>query len=664
MSDPASRKKRPANQAVAAYRDALLRAAPADELARLAALLDPEVVAWLDLFQTSRREAIRPDPAFVRRLDQIIAAAPGPQPAQSMVGTLTPLRLIRSHTANGRRTQMTTQTAIPARPLAPWHVAWPQSAARMAAAVLLLALLVGSAWTALYPLRLWDNEGLPLFATLGTPTAESQPTDERVLLNLTLSDFPPYLSEGGMFVMRYPAGGSSREHTTETTEVLYVAIGPMQATVEEALEPVRVIPPHEPGTQPLAAELGAGEQATLETGTTLVAPPGTVIDLVNEGSAPTAVLDLLWASTTLSTEDGGATRERAIGWMSQDLVLPVSFLLRQVTLDAGEALPPSASRDAGQSVAAVDAERVADVTGGANGAATNEGDEPLEAYVLTVFNDAAASPLITPEQDSPAPEATPSPGALVDFTLTDIEPFTAEGGMAITDYPAGGSSRELAGRGSPEIFYVAAGPMTMNVEEAPQPIRVISQQGTASPTSEQALDQGAEITLETGTLVYLPEKAIVNLLNPGPEPTTMIDLLWATESYSTEAGNALWFRVSSPHTQDIVSPTRITLRQATIAANEPIAGPSTDTVAIAAAAVDKARRAILPSTRDDGYHNNTGESLAVYVLTVESGSESSTPAAAIETPTAGMLEFLWDANGDPDPMVNPYGFGVDPQGNV
>ena len=37
---------------------------------------------------------------------------------------------------------------------------------------------------------------------------------------------------------------------------------------------------------------------------------------------------------------------------------------------------------------------------------------------------------------------------------------------------------------------------------------------------------------------------------------------------------------------------------------------------------------------------------------------------AATPPAAGELEFLWESTGGPDPMVHPYGVGIDPQGNV
>jgi DNA-binding beta-propeller fold protein YncE len=47
----------------------------------------------------------------------------------------------------------------------------PRMMSRVAAAMLVIALLAGSAFAALYPLRQHDGDGLPLFAPVGTPAA-------------------------------------------------------------------------------------------------------------------------------------------------------------------------------------------------------------------------------------------------------------------------------------------------------------------------------------------------------------------------------------------------------------------------------------------------------------------------------------------------------------
>jgi DNA-binding beta-propeller fold protein YncE len=134
---PTPRRSTPA--AIAAYRDALLRNAPADELRRLAAPLDPQTVAWLDRFRAAQRERIQPDPAFVRRLDRVIATAPGPKTARLDSGSFAPLRLSRRHAANGR---VPTAAQSPARVL-PWLDPRLAVGFLATAALLVLALVAG-----------------------------------------------------------------------------------------------------------------------------------------------------------------------------------------------------------------------------------------------------------------------------------------------------------------------------------------------------------------------------------------------------------------------------------------------------------------------------------------------------------------------------------------
>ena len=75
---------------ISAYRNALLRNAPRPELAHLAASLDPDVVAWLELMREGQR-VMAPDPGFVARLATHLEAAPGPaadpQPAPPQAPT-------------------------------------------------------------------------------------------------------------------------------------------------------------------------------------------------------------------------------------------------------------------------------------------------------------------------------------------------------------------------------------------------------------------------------------------------------------------------------------------------------------------------------------------------------------------------------------------------
>ncbi len=71
----------PPAETISLYRDALLRDAPPEELVHLGRSLDPEEIAWLELFRAAQREPVPLDPAFVARLDRVVVAAPGPPPA-------------------------------------------------------------------------------------------------------------------------------------------------------------------------------------------------------------------------------------------------------------------------------------------------------------------------------------------------------------------------------------------------------------------------------------------------------------------------------------------------------------------------------------------------------------------------------------------------------
>jgi DNA-binding beta-propeller fold protein YncE len=405
---------RPSAAAISAYRDALLRDASPEELGRLATSLDPQIVALLDLFRTAQREPARPDAAFVARLDRLIAAAPGPEDARSS-HAFTPFRLRRSHAVNGRRPPGTLATST-ARPL----LAPRQILQQWATAALLVLLVAASLFAFLVPLRGRVNLGLPLIVR------ESAETADTVLLDLTLSNIPPYRAEGGMAVTTYPPGGSSQELAANSTEVLYIAAGPMTVRVVEAPQPVRVIAPRAAAGEVPDQMLAAGDELDLATGVTLVASPETIIDLINEGSAPAVMLDLLWSTPSYSTEDGGAVWERARGGKRQELVLPVSIILRRVTLDAGETIPAPASADVSQAAATVDEERRLDLVLSPDLEFANAGDEPLDVYVLTVTNNAVAA--------TPATPAVPVAGGQLEFLWESnggTEPIASAYGVGI-----------------------------------------------------------------------------------------------------------------------------------------------------------------------------------------------------------------------------------------
>jgi sugar lactone lactonase YvrE len=138
----------PPATAISAYRDALLHDASAEELVQLAASLHPEEIAWLDVFRAAQREPVALDPAFVARIDRVVAAAPGPGSSRDIHESRGPLRLKHPHAITVRRPPGALSTLPPDRLWRDPRQALPQ----LATAALLIVLLVAGLF-AVGPLR-------------------------------------------------------------------------------------------------------------------------------------------------------------------------------------------------------------------------------------------------------------------------------------------------------------------------------------------------------------------------------------------------------------------------------------------------------------------------------------------------------------------------------
>src|SRR5215217_288090 len=153
---------RPPAETISLYRDALLRDAAPEELVHLGRLLEPEEIAWLELFRAAQREPVPLDPAFVARLDRVLAAAPGPRPAAPDSSTQGRFRLTRSHAVHVPRPERATPVLPPARSA----LALRQLVPQLATAALLLVLLLAGLYT-VGPLRPRPSE--PMLGALEGP---------------------------------------------------------------------------------------------------------------------------------------------------------------------------------------------------------------------------------------------------------------------------------------------------------------------------------------------------------------------------------------------------------------------------------------------------------------------------------------------------------------
>jgi hypothetical protein len=183
--------------------------------------------------------------------------------------------------------------------------------------------------------------------------------------------------------------------TTENAPTIsYVAAGSLTMRVVTAAHPVRLIGPGAVGSDGAEELVAEGQQATLATGTKLVAPPGSVYVLENTGAVPAQLLGVLRSTAAGSKDSAGVSWQWAsTGGQIRDLTPPMSVLLRRVTLAPNQTIPAPPSPDADQSATPLDPMRISELRVGSDDSLRNAGDEPLDTYVLTVQS---AAPADTP----------------------------------------------------------------------------------------------------------------------------------------------------------------------------------------------------------------------------------------------------------------------------
>lgn len=232
--------------------------------------------------------------------------------------------------------------------------------------------------------------------------------------------------------------------------------------------------------------------------------------------------------------------------------------------------------------------------------------------------------VVAPESTEGMPDdaAVPVDGeTMLDLTLGDFEPFRAEGGVAVAEYPPGGSSSEMAGVMSPEVLYTKTGPMEVTVEAAPNPVQRFDPGDVVRSEPDAMLRVGQQAMLATGTALMLPAGTVIDLRNAGAAPTRLIDRLRASESKSTEQGGARWTRGWGRQFPYAAPPMSLVLRRTMLAPGASLPagnGP---------APLDLARQADL-DPQDDGSVRNAGsESIDLYVLTVAGAADEPAQAA-------------------------------------
>jgi hypothetical protein len=284
---PFSRDAAPA-EALSRYREALLRGAHAAELERLAAELDPDLVATLEWSLTTGRQARpQPDPRFVRDLRRELLQEFAPSTAAPRLVRPVVPGAVTDRRAAPPPTRLPAETTLQA-PVT--HRRWALS--QLAAAAVLALMLVGGVL-------------LVRQATIERPQtqlgATGQPTTE-TLVDATITNAAATWTPLAVERWRFQPSATLTIPSLDGPQWIVADTGPLVATVD-------------------------GEAQSLAPGASLVVPAGKALTLRNPELAEAAALRGVASS-------GFALEEYDRSLVTKELALDT---------EAHEALPPGAS---------------------------------------------------------------------------------------------------------------------------------------------------------------------------------------------------------------------------------------------------------------------------------------------------------------------------------
>ena len=262
---------------------------------------------------------------------------------------------------------------------------------QLATGALVLLTLVGS-FLAFGPGRPGQSPSAPAFipAFSVTPaTAETDGVATTPLLDVTI----PAISGDAAYVAieRYTVPAATTLHADlrrgRVPAVFFMEEGALQIRAISVPDPVRVI---RAGGVASEEAIATGESTALAAGDAVIVPEDGNVDLMNMAPERALALYLLEPANVFPAGDPTVSLE-TLGGNVRNLTAPLILSLRRFTLAPQTSLPGADAPDVEQIAIPVDPDRVMDARSSSDGALRNAGDEPLEAYVLTVTSRAAGS---------------------------------------------------------------------------------------------------------------------------------------------------------------------------------------------------------------------------------------------------------------------------------
>jgi DNA-binding beta-propeller fold protein YncE/mannose-6-phosphate isomerase-like protein (cupin superfamily) len=547
----------------------------------------------------------------------------------------------------------------------PWRVATtPDPIPRIAAAILLIALLGGSLIAALSPHWPRLDNRVPLVAPAAEQTTETLGVISETLVDLGLSEEAPFSAWVFIDHYLYPAGSGSREATGETPYVFLVREGRLTLRVAGPTHEVQIVRPGMNGQLAGDGLLSPDSDISLEAGTAVVIPAATEFELTNSADTPAHLLTLLSGAGHTSDSWGGVNYESSTssGGNLRQLSSEFALSLELVTLAPDAALPEPAAGTI-REAASLQPGRIMDLRIGGDRSLRNGGDEPLMTYVLTVAGETL--PAIAQADGASRAAATPehnvSSTTLLDLTIPEMSPGRAFVQADRYTLPPG-TSLPSGTRNAPtiDVYFIVDGSLNVSASEAPRSVEIVRLGGAET----DAIASGETAEVGPGDAVLVPGGSEASLGNSASTPAIMLRLIQPSAAQmSLDTAISLEF-LGNANVHDLTAPLTLTLQLVNLGSGASFAAADAPDAKRVLAALDPDRVTDMRIGSDGSVRNAGDEPLEVYVLTVVGSGEAIPAIPAATAAAAGTLELLWESTGGPDQLLSPYGIGIAPDGDI
>jgi hypothetical protein len=237
---------------------------------------------------------------------------------------------------------------------------------------------------------------------------------------------------------------------------------------------------------------------------------------------------------------------------------------------------------------------------------------------VVVRTGAPRAPTAT-EAAGPATGEPSSDVTLLDVTLADLPRSHVAIGTAIGILPAGSRLALTLGQHGPEVIFVAAGPVQLQVSAGPQPVRVIPPRaGRAQPDTH--ISTGQQSLLATGATIVVPPGGAVALSPAAGASAKILELLMPADARELESNGATWQQTTNGGvTQTVSGLLSLGLRQTTLAPGGTLPAPGGASQQVVLVP-DATQMGDVRSLATGAVRNASQRTVSLYVITVAPGS--------------------------------------------